>query len=97
MGRPVPDLSGVVQHRGPAIDAIRSIAHETFGTRTIVRSVAVERIERRLLRYSVRLGNESARWNVVGKVYDDQPDGQRGFDVMRRLGESGFSQRPPKL
>jgi len=95
MGRPVPDLSGVVQHRGPAIDAIRSIAHETFGTRTIVRSVAVERIERRLLRYSVRLGNESTRWNVVGKVYDDQPDGQRGFDVMRRLGESGFSQRPP--
>jgi aminoglycoside phosphotransferase (APT) family kinase protein len=93
MGRPVPDLdSALDQHY--TFEVISHVASEVLGTRAPVRHVGVERLERRLLRYSVDVeGAES--WPVIGKVYGSADEGQHGFDAMRRLWDGGFVARPP--
>jgi aminoglycoside phosphotransferase (APT) family kinase protein len=94
MGRPVPDLGGAVDDRQRIFEEISTIAREVFGARAAVRSVSVERLERRLLRYSVDLESGQS-WLVIGKVYGSADEGQRGFDALQHVWEAGFSERPP--
>jgi aminoglycoside phosphotransferase (APT) family kinase protein len=94
MGRPVPDLGSALEDRQRAFEGISSIAGEIFGPGTIVRSVGVERLERRLVRYSIDL-NGDRPWLVIGKVYGTAEEGERGFEAMRRLWMGGFAARPP--
>jgi aminoglycoside phosphotransferase (APT) family kinase protein len=94
MGRPLPDLDCALQDRVHTVEQIRSIAHEVFGARATVRGVTLETLKRGLVRYNVDLEGERLPWLVIGKVYRHLPEGQHGFDVMRRLGELGFSNQP---
>jgi aminoglycoside phosphotransferase (APT) family kinase protein len=95
MGRPVPDLSRALLDPEETFGEICSIARDVLGARVAVGDVTVERLERRVLRYNIDLGSDSPPWIVIGKVYDRAIEGQHGFDVMRRLWESGFSRQPP--
>jgi aminoglycoside phosphotransferase (APT) family kinase protein len=94
MGRPVPDLGGAVEDRQGTFEAISIIARDMFGASAGVKGISVERLERRLLQYSVDLESGQS-WLVIGKVYGSTDEGQRGFDAMRRLWQAGFSERAP--
>ncbi len=94
MGRPVPDLGGALEDRQHTLEELSRIACEVLGANATVRSVIVERLERRLLRYSVDVDGRQP-WLVIGKVYGAADEGQRGFDAMRRLWRGGFATRPP--
>jgi aminoglycoside phosphotransferase (APT) family kinase protein len=94
MGRPVPDLGSALEDRHRILEGISRIACAIFGRCASVRSVSVDRLERRLLRYSVDV-DSGQPWLVIGKVYGTAEEGQRGFDAMRRLWQGGFAARPP--
>ncbi len=74
---------------------MRALTEDVPETRLGVRAVTVEPIERRLLRYRVELDVAHPSWSVIGKVYDSRIAGQRAFDAMRRLWDSGFAAQPP--
>jgi len=77
------------------LGAMRALTEEVPQTRLGVRAVTIEPLERRLLRYRVELDVAHPSWSVIGKVYDSRIDGQRAFDVMRRLWDGGFAAQPP--
>jgi hypothetical protein len=95
MGRPVPDLDRAALDPGLMLGVMRSLAAEVIGAFPPVRSVAVEPLERRLLRYRVEFQVDRPAWPVIGKVYEDRLAGQRGFDGMRSLWDGGFAAQHP--
>jgi aminoglycoside phosphotransferase (APT) family kinase protein len=95
MGRPVPSLDQAALDPNYMLGAMRALTEEVPETRLGVHAVTIEPLERRLLRYRVELDVAHPSWSVIGKVYDNRIQGQRAFDAMRRLWDSGFAARPP--
>jgi aminoglycoside phosphotransferase (APT) family kinase protein len=94
MGRPIPDLDRVLEDRARTISEIEPVVSRLFVPRTAVQSVAITRLERRLLRLTVGL-SDGREWVAVGKVYGRDAEGEHGFDVMRRLQQAGFGAQAP--
>ena len=74
---------------------MRALAQDVLEAPPAVRAIRVEHIERRLLRYSVQFGGDRAPWSVIGKIYENESEGQRAFDGLRGLWDGGFPQQPP--
>jgi hypothetical protein len=94
MGRPVPDLDEAALDPGYMLGAMRRLA-PAVPESAAARAVAVERLERRLLRYRVDLDGGGPAWCVIGKVYGSDAEGRRGYDGLRRLWDGGFAEQPP--
>jgi len=88
MGRPVPELDNTALDPDYMLGTMRGFVREGLKSRPIARSVAVEHLERRLLRYHVHFDSHPT-WSVIGKVYENPFAGQRSFNGMRRLWDGG--------
>jgi hypothetical protein len=95
MGRPVPELATDALDPTHMLAAMRAFVREALKSRPVARSVTVEPLERRLLRYHVEFDRPHPTWSVIGKVYETPVAGQRSFDGMRRLWDAGFSTQAP--
>jgi aminoglycoside phosphotransferase (APT) family kinase protein len=97
MGRPVPSLDQAALDPVRMLGPMRALTRKGPAAATWmgVRAVAVEPLDRRLLRYRVELNAPRPHWSVIGKVYETNIEGQRAFDGMRRLWDSGFASRTP--
>jgi len=94
MGRPVPELDSTALDPDYMLGTMRGFVREGLKSRPVARSIAVEHLERRLLRYHVHFDSHPT-WSVIGKVYENPFAGQRSFNGMRRLWDGGFSFKPP--
>jgi len=95
MGRPVPELETSALDPTHMLGAMRAYVREALKSRPVARSISVEPLERRLLRYQVEFDQPHPKWPVIGKVYETPEAGQRSFDGMRRLWDAGFSSQSP--
>jgi aminoglycoside phosphotransferase (APT) family kinase protein len=73
---------------------LRTTVRERFGAGARIHKVAVERLNRRVLRYVVTLSRpgeaQNVSWSLIGKVYESADFGRRGFAALRQLWANGF-------
>ena len=86
MGRPVPSLDEAALDPVRMLGPMRALTRKAPAAATWmgVRAVAVEPLDRRLLRYRVELNAPRPHWSVIGKVYETNIAGQRAFDEAAR-------------
>ena len=75
--------------------ALGAVVQEQFGKHTKIVDMDIEHIQRRVIRYTTQLFNsekeQTANWNILGKVYA-QPDSMSySFEMMQQLWKNGFS------
>jgi hypothetical protein len=95
MGRPVPDVEADALDPIHMVAAIRAFVRSAIKTRPLARSIKVEPLERRLLRYHVEFDGGYPAWPVIGKIYETPIAGQRSYQGMCRLWDAGFSSHAP--
>jgi aminoglycoside phosphotransferase len=73
---------------------LRTVVRERFGAGAHIHKVAVERLNRRVLRYTVTLSRpadlQNVSWSLIGKVYETPDFGRQGFAALRQLWANGF-------
>ena len=77
------------------IRALRSTVQKTFNENTIIDTLQVKHLQRRLVRYTMRLTDSERKQNyerkIIGKVYEKLEDMNYGFGVMQQLCQHGFA------
>jgi aminoglycoside phosphotransferase (APT) family kinase protein len=97
MGRPVPEIAEAALDPSRVRERLRPVAKRLFGPSADIERVAVERYQRRLLRYTiVPAGCDGRRpRRIIAKVYDTAAAAKAGFDLMRQLWDGGFARSMP--
>jgi phosphotransferase family enzyme len=84
---------------GKVCSALQEAARARFGERASIDSALADPLGRRTVRYTMDVldpRRELVRWNLVGKVYQDDAAGQRGWESMRRITGGGFARLKPQ-
>jgi len=75
--------------------AMESVVQERFGKIARFDGVTAEQVQRRLIRYSIRMFDaekeQADEWRIIGKIYGAPKQMEYGFKVMQQLWANGFS------
>jgi len=98
VGRPIPPTLT----RALDAEALRSdlvaLAHDRWGSASRVEGIAAQHLNRRVVRYTLRLGAPAAprEWHLIGKLYDEAALAGSAHAAFRTLWNGGFAGRAPR-